>query len=110
MKSCVCVCVCALEEDSHMAFGLSVCVCDVLAWSTCMDTVISCSAASASACLVLSRMLCPAARPFSSSTNAFASFSLATPACKPITEQEREEQAQRVHQHYGKVSEVSMSI
>lgn len=47
---------------------------------TCMETVISLSAASASSCFVLSNMLCSSAFLFSSSTRAFASFSFATPA------------------------------
>lgn len=49
---------------------------------TCMEVVISCRAESASCCLVLSSALCSAARLFSSSTSALASFSLDTPACR----------------------------
>lgn len=51
-------------------------------WRTCMEVVISCRAESASCCLVLSSALCSAARLFSSSTSALASFSLDTPACR----------------------------
>lgn len=47
-----------------------------------MEVVISCRAESASCCLVFSSALCSAARLFSSSTNAFASFSFDTPACR----------------------------
>lgn len=47
-----------------------------------MEVVISCRAESASCCLVFSSALCSAARLFSSSTSALASFSLDTPACR----------------------------
>lgn len=53
---------------------------DVIVYNTCIDTVISWRAASASSCFVLSKMLCSPAFLFSSSTRALASFSFETPA------------------------------
>lgn len=54
---------------------------------TCMEVVISCRAESASCCFVLSSALCSAARLFSSSTSALASFSLDTPAFRKTAKQ-----------------------
>lgn len=55
---------------------------------TCMEVVISCRAESASCCLVFRSALCSAARLFSSSTSALASFSLDTPACRKTRHRE----------------------
>ena len=59
---------------------------DVILYNTCIDTVISWRAASASSCFVLSKMLCSPAFLFSSSTRALASFSFETPAYKSLKE------------------------
>lgn len=67
-----------MNNQGWMGSLLLACLCSLNI--TCIDTVISWSAASASSCLVLSNTLCSPAFLFSSSTRALASFSLDTPA------------------------------
>lgn len=68
--------------ENELLFSFFLPTFDLIVYTTCIDTVISWRAASASSCFVLSKMLCSSAFLFSSSTRALASFSFETPAYK----------------------------